>query len=42
VNELHRRLNTLLFLVPYVVRHRGVELGDLAARLGMENESAVV
>lgn len=33
--ELHRRLNTLLFLVPYVVRHRGVELGDLAARLGM-------
>jgi len=38
VSDLHHRLRTLLLLVPYVVRHRGVPLGDLARRLGMGEE----
>jgi proteasome accessory factor C len=36
--DLHQRLKTLLFLVPYVVRHRGVSLDDLAKRLAMSEQ----
>ncbi len=37
--DLHQRLKTLLFLVPYVVRHRGVPLSDLAGRLMMSEQA---
>lgn len=36
--DLHQRLKILLFLVPYVVRHRGVPLSDLASRLMMSRQ----
>ncbi|HOX43387.1 MAG TPA: WYL domain-containing protein [Myxococcota bacterium] len=36
MSDLHDRLRTLLLLVPYVYRHRGVPLAELAARLGMD------
>jgi predicted DNA-binding transcriptional regulator YafY len=36
--DLHQRLKILLFLVPYVVRHRGVPLSDLAGRLMMSEQ----
>jgi proteasome accessory factor C len=39
--DLHQRLRTLLFLVPYVVRHRGVPLGDLAGRLAMSEQELI-
>jgi proteasome accessory factor C len=39
--DLHQRLKTLLFLVPYVVRHRGVPLGDLAGRLAMTEQELI-
>jgi proteasome accessory factor C len=35
MTDLHQRLRTMLFLVPYVVHHQGVELGKLASRLGL-------
>jgi proteasome accessory factor C len=35
MSELHDRLRTLLFLVPYVVRHRGVPIDELTSRLGI-------
>jgi proteasome accessory factor C len=36
--DLHERLRTLLFLVPYVVRHRGVPIEDLTRRLGISEQ----
>jgi len=36
--DLHERLRNLLFLVPYVVRHRGVTLVELTERLGISEE----
>jgi predicted DNA-binding transcriptional regulator YafY len=39
--DLHQRLKTLLFLVPYVVRHRGVLLSDLAGRLAMSEQELI-
>jgi proteasome accessory factor C len=36
MSDLHQRLRTLLFLVPYVYRNRGVSLDELASRLGVE------
>ncbi len=36
--DLHQRLRTLLFLVPYVYRNRGVPLSELASRLGLEED----
>jgi proteasome accessory factor C len=36
--DLHQRLKALLFLVPYVVRHRGVPLSDLAGRLMLSEQ----
>ena len=41
MSELHDRLRTLLFLVPYVVRHRGVEVAELTKRLGIPQEQLV-
>jgi len=38
MSELHQRLRTLLFLVPYVYRNRGVALSELAARLGVDEK----
>ncbi len=38
MSELHDRLRNLLFLVPYVVRHRGVTLSELTERLGISEE----
>jgi proteasome accessory factor C len=39
--DLHQRLKTLLFLVPYVVRHRGVLISDLAGRLAMSEQELI-
>jgi len=39
--DLHQRLRTLLFLVPYVVRHRGVSIGELAGRLAMSDQELI-
>ena len=39
--DLHQRLKTLLFLVPYVVRHRGVPISDLAGRLAMSEQELI-
>ncbi|MBN2497503.1 MAG: WYL domain-containing protein [Deltaproteobacteria bacterium] len=39
--DLHHRLRTLLFLVPYVYRHRGVPLAELASRLRMDERELV-
>jgi len=36
MSDLHQRLHTMLFLVPYVVHHQGVKLSELAERLGMQ------
>ncbi len=38
MGDLHQRLKTLLFLVPYVYRNGGVELQDLASRLGVSKK----
>lgn len=38
MSDLHDRLRTLLFLVPYVVRHRGVTIADLTERLGISEQ----
>ena len=38
MSELHDRLRKLLFLVPYVVRHRGVQLTELAQRLNLSEQ----
>ncbi len=38
MSDLHERLRTLLFLVPYVVRHRGVTVEDLTRRLGISEQ----
>jgi proteasome accessory factor C len=39
--DLHQRLKTLLFLVPYVVRHRGVSISELAGRLAMSEQELI-
>jgi proteasome accessory factor C len=41
VSDLHHRLRTLLLLVPFVYRNRGVPLPELAARLGMDEAELV-
>lgn len=41
MSDLHHRLRTLLLLVPYVFRHRGVTTADLALRLGLSEEELV-
>ncbi len=38
MTDLHQRLRTLLFLVPYVYRNRGVALAELATRLGVDEK----
>ncbi len=38
MSDLYQRLQNLLFLVPYVVRHRGVLLTQLASMLGLSKE----
>ena len=39
MNEQVHRLRTLLFLVPFVYRHRGVPVVELARRLGMDEKA---
>jgi len=39
--DLHQRLKTLLFMVPYVVRHRGVLISDLAGRLAISEQELI-
>lgn len=39
MSDMHHRLRTLLFLVPYVYRNRGVKLSELAQRLGVEQDA---
>src|SRR5262249_60346045 len=38
VSDVHERLRRLLFVVPYVARHRGVTVDALAKQLGVSRE----
>src|SRR5262249_33243980 len=38
VSDVHERLRRLLFVVPYVARHRGVSVDALAKQLGVSRE----
>ena len=38
MSDVHERLRRLLFVVPYVARHRGVTVDALAKQLGVSRE----
>lgn len=39
MSDVHERLRRLLFLVPYVSKHPGIGVGDLAEELGVSREA---